>query len=180
MRRGGCRNCVLATPRTMRRHRQAPGVERCRAVSRGGRYVDARGPLLKPYGSRPAPLGDALLPGILTHSDLGGGAQRCPLLTSKTTIRRLSSRPHRDQSSAGLPRADQTRIHCEAIAADQPLSYAAPNSCLKQLPQQVAVAKAPMPDIGEGGVAWYQPSKPSPQNHLWARLRWSTYTSTLT
>ena len=58
--------------------------------------------------------------------------------------------------------ADQARIDREAFAADQPLGHAARDGHFEQLAQQVAVAEAAMPVLGEGRMIGYRAIKAEP------------------
>jgi hypothetical protein len=52
-------------------------------------------------------------------------------------------------------RADQAGVDGEALAADQALGHAPPDHALEELAQQIALAEAAVPVLGEGRVVRY-------------------------
>ena len=57
---------------------------------------------------------------------------------------------------------DQAGVDREALSPDQALLDAAPDGGLKQLAQEVAVAEAPVPVLGKGGVVGHVALEPEP------------------
>lgn len=57
---------------------------------------------------------------------------------------------------------DQARVHCEAVAADEPLKHAPLHRLLEQAAQQIAVAEPAMPVLGEGRVIRHVAVEPQP------------------